>query len=380
MVLRAWTALTLRDNILAILGYLLHQPSETFAEDTRSALRLLYEEVRQNRVRSMDLLPRLKTMAKTSRVSQVVALLKALRNVVPSFCRSAIDEIGKDFAKRTDLLMRILEVQKSLDLFADIGLQMVPLLRVKSTKRTYDKVVESVMGKEFAIFFASIREGRIVLSQPVLAVLMLNMKFTELSPEGIEDFRFLCDSLRANRIPDWSPGFSGSCCANFEDPYELVEAMMTTIVQRPKVDQTIKIVVVKLLPRLVRSARPSLTSRRMDRFFVDPNFNLSLFMDTLNDEAGIPEVLGFRRMIANGSINLAYALKGFVRYFYDSPRKIVVALMERIRHRVPMSDEAKIIIDAILSHLQGERASPKIEKPNGDPSFTGSRTNPATAT
>ena len=353
IVLRAWTALTLRDNILALLGYLMYQPTGTFTQDTNSALRILYEEIRRNNIKSMDLLPRMKTIAKTNQVSQVLALLKALQNLVPSFCHSAIDELGKTFTKRKDLLKNILVAHKGPGLFADIGLQMVPLLRIKNSKRNRDRDMEVAMGKEFAVLFTAIQDGRIVLTQPVLAVLMLNMRFEEFSAQSTEDFRLLCDILRLNQIPDWRPALNGPCCLNFKNPYDMVQAMLKIIVERPNIDPMIKTVVTTLLPQLVKIPTQNASAQRMHGFFGYSNFNISLFFDTLQEETMIPEVNSIRRLVDNGSINLAYALKGFVRYFYDTPRKLVIALMERIKYRVPMTDFIKIQIDRILAKLCG---------------------------
>ncbi|XP_015108678.1 uncharacterized protein LOC107035660 [Diachasma alloeum] len=350
MVMRAWVAATIRDNILGLLGYLLHQPNDDiFPEDTYSSLRIVYEEVRKNNIRTMDILPRLKGISKASPTGQIIDLLKVLQLVLPPFCRSAIVEIVQAFTKNKIALKSILSPEtddKGVDVFADIGLQIIPFLHSKSTRRTYDRSVHAEMGKEFAVFFSAIQEGAIVLTQPVLAALMLNMRFTELSPEDKEDFRYLTDVLRDSKIPDWSPGTIGA--VNVKSPYALVEMMMKAIANRPQLDPTVKDIAERLQNRL-RKVSKSHRSRLMDPFFDKSELNIPLLLDALEEEAKIPEVKTFKQMINDRNLSLSYALKGFVRYFYPTPRDLVLGFMRRVQDRVPMNNETSSIVANIVS-------------------------------
>ncbi|XP_063984410.1 uncharacterized protein LOC135166253 [Diachasmimorpha longicaudata] len=352
MVMRAWVAATIRDNILGLLGYLLHQPNDDiFREDTYSSLRIVYEEIRKNNIQTMDILPRLKDISKSGHANQVIELFKILQMVLPQFCRSALAEVVQAFTKNRIALENILSPEtgdKGIDVFADIGLQIIPFLRSKNTRRTYDRSMNAEMGKEFAIFFSAIQEGRIVLTQPVLAALMLNMRFAELSPEDREDFRYLTDVLRDSKIPDWSPGVIGA--VNVKSPHALVEMMMKAIANRPQLDPTVKDIVERLQNRLLKVSK-SHRSQLMDPFFSKSELNIPLLLDTLQEEVKIPEVKTFKQMINDRNLSLSYALKGFVRYFYPTPRDLILGFIRRIQDRVPMNNETTDVISKIALAL-----------------------------
>ncbi|XP_011300191.1 uncharacterized protein [Fopius arisanus] len=351
MVMRSWVAVTIRDNILGLLGYLLHQPNDdVFPEDTYTSLKIVYEEILKNNIRTMDILPRLRSIAKGNPVSQVIDLFKTLQNVLPAFCKSAIDEIVRTFTKhRTALKTIIAETSdKGIDVFADIGLQMIPYLNLKDTKQSYEKSSHSEMGKEFTNFISAIQESKIILTQPVLASLMLNMRFSQLSPGDREDFRFLTDVLRDSKIPDWSPSLIGA--VNVKCPYALVQMMMKAIANRSQIDPIVKEIAGRLHNQLQKVSK-SHRSRLMDPYFGKSELNIPLLLNVLEEEAKIPEVQTFKQMINDHSLSLSYALKGFVRYFYPTPRDLVFAFTRRIQDRVPMNNETWSTVSKIVTAL-----------------------------
>lgn len=354
IVLRAWTATTLRDNILVLLGYLLHQStSRAFARDIQSSVRLLSHELRRNGVNVMDIVPSIGSLVKANQIAQVFWLLKSLDFAGPPYCRSAINELGKYFTKRRELLKSILSAEAGINLLSDIGVHMIPNLRLNNNaNRPFDPRVAETLGTEFAIFFRALQDGVIVLTQPVLAVFMLNMKFDEMTAVETEKFRLLCDVLRLNKVPNWSADLTGTCCKHFQDPHALVVSMLKLIARRIKADGMIQRTINNLVPRLVKVPKTDVAASRMDKFFGNSKFNISLFLDVLEDEAKIPQARSFRSMVKTRSIDLSYGLKGFIRYFYDTPRKLAVAFLSRLRYRVPMSNAKAAILDGLLSYLR----------------------------
>ncbi|XP_012271671.1 uncharacterized protein LOC105694805 [Orussus abietinus] len=356
MVIKAWTAVTLRDNIVTMLGYLLHQTNNTLPQSVYTPLYLIYQEIRRNNIKTMDLLPCLKSMVKTNRPNQLIALFKSLHTVMPNYYKNVADDLSRVFTKKKNLLKTFLLPEseiKEIDLLHDIDPALITRLRFKSsTSKSYDKRIETLHGKEFATLFASIADGKILLSQPVLAVIMLNIRYDSMQPDDIEDLRYLTDVLRNEKIREWS--YNVTQDSQIKDPYDLVHSALTKISKMPNVDAIVKDLVTKLLPLFVRPIDTSVNPYYADMkpFFGRSQLNITLLLTRLADEfINISEVTALSDMVDNNEINLVYAMRGFIRYYYDTPKKLLLAFLDRVKNRVPMNSIQNEVLKSLVSQL-----------------------------
>lgn len=345
-VLRAWAAITIHNNILSFLGSLLHQKNSLFIADTYTALKIVYEEFRKNNVKIMDFLPKLPVLAMLPYVKQHTAVLKVLKDYAPPFCKCPLEIIIAAVSKiQWDINS---DIDDTVDLFANVGLQFNNyFIRTPSYQR-FDTNIAAELGKEFAIYFAAIQDSKIKLTQPVLASLILNMKFNEIEPDIHEDFRFLMDALRNSKIPNWIPGFTGS--PNINDPYVLVTKMMTAIVKHEKTDISLKKIASRLKKVLTKVLKPNETTSYQE-LYAKAKLNIDLLFDIIEKMIPGPQTQLVRLWAENNSINLNYALKGFNRYLYETPEKMAFAFIRRIAIRVPMDLNQHEVFRLIIADL-----------------------------
>ena len=357
--MRAWTAVTLRDNIATIISYLLHLPSDTFTNELYSSLNLIYQEIKKNNIKVMDLLMELKSLEKTNSISQITMLFKALHSAVPSYCRNAVDNLTKLFFKKKDKLKNVLSTMKEsgIDLFNDIQMELMPLLRLKNPTNKVNQDIKSVHGKEYAILFSYILQKKIILSQPVLAVLILNTRFNQLPAQAMEDVRYLADILRNNKIKNWK--FDSMA----EDPYVLIKMVLISLKKAPELDQIVRDTVKNLLKYLIRplNTEDQRYYDKMKPFLNSSYFNISLFFDQLAEDLEYTDAFNLKRLINNDRIKYPFALKGFIHHYYDSPNELRLAFLERIKNRVNISKNDLPTLLNVISFLKQKSSMISLE-------------------
>ncbi|KAK0093814.1 hypothetical protein PV326_012564 [Microctonus aethiopoides] len=354
--LRAWTSAIIRDNILALLGYLSHQTNIEFDENVDTSIMMVYEQLRKNNIQIMEVLPRLKPIMKLHKSRRSVALFRALQLAMPSFCRSALEELINVFFKLTNKVIGNAQFENPVSelggyILANIDAQVFPFLHTKIMRRPHDQTLGTQFGREYAIFFTFILNGQIPLTQPVLGVLMMITRFKELTARENEDLQFLIDALLFNKIPNWSP-VNSTDLNSINGPYMLVRDMMYALTKYTPIDPTLQTIAWNLQSRL-SSGYGIIPPKPMSHFFNKPALNISLLLEVLDEMAPLPEVKMLRNMIFNGTVNLNYVFKGFNRYFYDTPDKLIIAFIRRIQNRFPMNDSFREFIQNIIVYLGG---------------------------
>ncbi|XP_015599471.1 uncharacterized protein LOC107269763 [Cephus cinctus] len=354
-LMKAWTAVTLKDNIVTILGLLLHLNNDTIPGELYPPLYFLYQEVQRDNFRAMDLLTRVKSIVKNNRLSQLIALFGNLHHAMPTYCKSASEEVGRILNKKKlmlkDILSRGTVTEDDIDVFRDIKLMLIPLLRNKTIGKNYDKKIEQNHGREFAQFYSAIVNGNVTLTQPVLAALILNMRYSTLEPDAREDLRFLADVLRENRIEDWDPDLKS--VKDISDPYSLVRSVLSTMLVNSKVDNFIKNILEHLLPQLVKNPESSVNPhyKVMEIFFNKPELNVTLLFDKYFKNVNSTQINSFLEFVQSGKINVLFALKGFIRFYYDSPNDLALAVLSRMKNRVPMASEVRANLEMLLTKI-----------------------------
>ncbi|KAK0180129.1 hypothetical protein PV327_005801 [Microctonus hyperodae] len=354
--LRAWTSAIIRENILSLIGYLSHQTIIEFDENVDASLMIVYEQLRKNNIQILEVLPRLKPIMKLHKSRRSVAIFRALQLAMPSFCRSALEELVNTFFKLTNKVIGNSPYENPASelggyILANIDTQVFPFLHTKLMRRPHDQNLGSQFGREYAIFFTFILNGQIPLTQPVLGVLMMITRFKELTARENEDLQFIIDALLLNKILNWSP-INSTDLNSISGPYMLVRDMMYALAKYTPIDPTIQNIAWNLQSRL-SSGYGIIPPKPMIHFFSKPALNLSSLIEALEEMAPLPEVKMLRNMIINGTVNLNYVFKGFNRYFYDTPEKLIMAFVRRIQNRFPMNESFREFIQNIIIYLGG---------------------------
>ncbi|XP_057325125.1 uncharacterized protein LOC130667514 [Microplitis mediator] len=362
--IRAWGAATIRDNILAFVSYLLHQTTHKFSDDAESSLIIIYEEIRKNNLRIMDFLPLTNNIPRLHGAGQFAKLFLNLQYIMPLFCKSALQVLANTMLKlkesedkynQDDIYIHSENNVKikfhEIDIYADIGLHILPLLRITYAGKDFhvDKHVNKSLGHEFAIMFVMIQRGKLPLTQPILAALLINMRFDDLSPRESEDLKFLIDILRNNKVNKWSPNFIGS--SHLDNPYDLVESTFKSIANHPDVNALLSDIANDLQNR-VHSTPHTHETKLMEPFFNTEELNITLLFEVT--KSSLPTNTNVKRLqelVENGTINMFYALKGFVRYNYNTPKNLIIAFFQRLKMRAPSHPNTMFLLNQIVDEL-----------------------------
>lgn len=347
ILIRAWLAVTLRDNIATIFSYLLHLSNDIFSNEIYSSLYLLYHELQKNNIKIMDLIVRLKPIGNVNILYQLTMLFKSMHTTVPSYCRNALDNVSKIFFKKKDKLKNIFSnaKQDGIDLFADIPIELIPMLRWKNSGKNFSKL-EAFHGKEYAILFSQIVEKKIRLTQPVLGVLLLNTRFNHLPPQAMEDLRYLADVLRYNKI-NWNYVWDDY----ITDPYDFIQKALVSMKEASGINQDLKKVISDFLKF---SFKPLNTEEqpyydKMKPFLTSASFNLPLFFDNLLEDVHIPDAQILKKLSDNKT---KIASKGFISHYYDTPDKLRLAFLQRIKNRILISKSDQQSLTNVINFLE----------------------------
>ncbi|XP_044595945.1 uncharacterized protein LOC123272964 [Cotesia glomerata] len=311
----------------------------------------------------MDFLPKLKGISRLDKGTQLVALFKNLQEVMQPFCKSELELLARTMYKmktsgdRAD--HNIFAYNKNgtkikyheIDMFTDIGYQTMLLLQSKTVYKPAEKDYEinRSFGREFSALFHLIKNGKILLTQPVLAALTANMKFVDLPADQIEDLRFLIDVLRGNKIKNWSPELIGS--AHMRNPQVLIDNMFRSLASNNDVDPLVSDIAAGLQGKLQRTYRSYMT-KVMEPFFGEEELNITLVFKVMRENVQNESSVDLlKKLFDDKTINAFYAMKGFVRYYFNTPVKLVIGFLRRLQLRVPINNEIMGLISSIINEL-----------------------------
>ncbi|OXU17683.1 hypothetical protein TSAR_014149 [Trichomalopsis sarcophagae] len=244
-----YAAMKFRENVVRIFGYVLQKAeSSALNEEQYTALRLVYEAVREKRVYFFDLLPPLiyflpgeRTKGKNSELELV---LKILSKNLPKYLRCSAHFLVREFHYRNINIDRLVSIlnpapELSLDFFAGMepsrlnasSLNRRDILRLQIEPIDESgKVTKTILGPIFVNLIDHLYQRKMDLSPEIFAIILANLPISPIDPILEANLVYISELAKKRSLPKWSD-IDVAAAVLDKNPYNLVQRVITKLLK-----------------------------------------------------------------------------------------------------------------------------------------------------
>jgi hypothetical protein len=363
---KLWVSAILRDNIVTTFGFVLNRPDNPLPADLYSSLYIIYNFIRLRRIRTIDFLPVVKQMSYSSPQEQFLILFEELHRQIPSYLKGAAAQWVEALSQHQINLNDMIRPGKGpveVDFLASFESSVLDILEQKTVfkKETIEQSSASIrvaMGPLFSNIFAAIVDSSMQLTQPLFALIVLHLPLDKIVPQKDETERYIVDALRLNSIDNWDSIVGRLEPQDLKDPFKLVRSVLKSIIDEPEIDTQIKqdsaFILPYLKPMSQTFANPLYAI--MSEVIGQPSIKFKTLLRHITALEYPEEVVELKDRllyyIKEGYVDMELVATGFIRYDYVTPNDLLIAMLTRIRHRVPnLSDEILATVKALQQAL-----------------------------
>jgi hypothetical protein len=363
---KLWVSAILRDNIVNTFGFLLNRPNNPLPEDLYSSLFIIYNFIRLRRIQTVDFLPVLKEMSYSSPQEQFLILFEQLQRTLPVYLKGAawlwVESLSRNQVNLNDMIRPDMGPVQ-VDFLASVEPSVLDILddktvfNTKTTEQSSAKI-KVMMGPLFANTFAAIADGSMKLTQPLFALILFHLPLDKIVPEKEETERYVVDILRLNSIDHWEMIIERLQPQDLKDPFKLVRSVLQSMVDEPKIGMEIKQDAAFILSymKIISQTFANPLYEIMSDIVGEPSIKFKALLRHATELEYPQEVAQLKDRllyyIKEGNIGMELVTTGFIRYNYVTPNDLLIAMLTRIRHRVPkLSDDILATVKALEQAL-----------------------------
>ncbi|XP_069685901.1 uncharacterized protein [Periplaneta americana] len=362
---RLQIASRLRDNIVTVLGFILFQPRKRTSLDLYAALYDIYTAFRLRRIRTVEMIDLIMQIAGKTPTQQLISLFSKVLEIAPRYLKGALKVCLHDLENKIinlDEILRHDEGPLAVDLLAGIDNKMASQLHnvlqfEESSELQAPPTITRNMGQFFGNLFGALIEGSLKPSPQLVAGIMLHVQLYKFIPDVEEALRYLSEIfLEERRVIDFA--FHNISRAEKRNPYILVRFILRKLSRNNKIDVNIREAADIVLLHFYHPNRFTINPNLqvMSNIVSSSTINFSLLFKTISPGEFPDDVVQAINMILGAinrnEIDMNFVLKGFVRYDYQRPLDLMIAIIDRLRRRTFLPVDIIDATNSVYIHLK----------------------------